>query len=117
LCCLGKSSEGLRIAGKGAECLRIGHQRRHDLRLSGQGLKARTGGERTKTRIMDHELECVGLHQLGNRRVAKGDVLIPDLRGDIALRGSDCSCTRPERRIDTPEAIRTNTDGENRRGR
>ena len=77
------------LLGERGERLRIGHQRGHHLRLGGQRLEARAGGERAEVGILDHQLERVGLHQFGDRGVAERDVAFADLRGDVAVGRGD----------------------------
>ena len=62
---------------------------------------------------MDHELERVGLHQLGHRSVAERDVRFADLARHITVGRRDRPCTRSERRINAPETVRSNTEREN----
>jgi len=105
------------MASQSTEGLRIGHKRGHDLRLSGQGFEARARSERAEARIMNHQLERIGLHQFRNRRVAERHVTLADLRRYIALRRTDRTRTGASRRIDPPEPIRANTEHEHARGR
>ena len=86
---LGNAGEGVPVLGERGERLRVGHQRGHHLRLAGQGLEARAGRERAEVGVMNHELERVGLHQLGHRSVAERHVAFADLARHIALRRSD----------------------------
>ena len=82
---LGDAGEGVAVLGQRRERLRVGHQCRHHLRLSGQSLETRALGERAEVRVMNHELERVGLHQLGHRSVAERDVRFGDLARHITV--------------------------------
>ena len=63
---------------------------------------------------MNHQLERVGLHQLGHRSVAERDIAFADLARDVTLRRSDRTFTGSERRIDAPQAISCYTERQNR---
>jgi len=109
---LGKRFEGFGIAGDRLESVRIGGKRLHHHRVLRESAEVRILGELPESRIFDHRVEGVGLHQLRHRGVAECHVLVPDLGIHIALSCANGALTWPERRIDAPESIRTNTDRE-----
>ena len=98
-----------------AKGLRIRQERRHHLRLAGQCLEARTRRERAEARVVNHQLECVGLHQLRNRGVSESDILLAHLRGDVAIRRRDRARAGAERRVHAAQTVRSYTYGEYRR--
>ena len=109
--------ESLRIAGQSGKFAGVGGHRRQCCRIAGKSSEVRIPRKGHEIRVLGHDFEGVGLHQLRNRRVTQSDITLTHLARDIAFGGGDGALARSERRINAAQAIGANGDDGDQRSR